>query len=118
MKLIKTKSIVSLILVISVLMINVSTIKASTNEILTYVSYVNTPSGNVGIGATLTVQQSYGGYIVYINNPFLSSADTNINPATISLSSPTIWASGAYATVTVTYILNGSQVQETCIFYP
>jgi hypothetical protein len=114
----KTKIIVSFILVINLLMLNVASIQASTNEILTYVDYVNTPTGNVGIGATVSVQQSYGGYIVYIGNAFLSSYLTNIDEKTISLSNPTIWANGAYAIVTVTYILNGSQVQENCIFYP
>lgn len=114
----KIKIIVSFILLVSILMFNVASIQASTNEILIYVEYANTPSGNVGIGATLTVQQSYGGYIVYIDKPFISSYETTIDKKTISLSNPTVWASGAYATVTVTYILNGNQVQENCIFYP
>ncbi|MGB4658662.1 MAG: hypothetical protein WBI07_05760 [Mobilitalea sp.] len=118
MKFKKAKFIVSFILVISILLLNVTSIYASTNEILTYVDYVNTPTGNVGIGATLTVQQSNGGYIVDISNAFLSSHMSTIVKNTISLSTPTIWAGGAYATVTVTYILNGTQVQEKCIFYP
>ncbi len=118
MKYIKTKYFMSLVIAISIFILNAVPIQASTKEILTYVDYVNTPSGAVGIGATLTVQQSYGGYIIEIKNPFLSNYYEEIDPRTISLTDPTVWASGSYATVTVTYLYEGSQVQETCIFYP
>jgi hypothetical protein len=118
MKSIKIKGILSILLILSILMLNAVPAKASTNEILTYTDYVKTPSKAIEIGATLVVQQSYGGYIIDINNASVASYDSVIELRTISLSSPTIWANGAYATITVYYILNGSQVQETCIFYP
>ena len=116
----KAKIIVLFMLVVNILILSAASIQASTKEILVYVDYANTPSGNIGIKATLTVQQSFGGYIIYIDDPKLSSymADIGIDKNTISLTNPTVWANGAYATVTVTYLLNGQHVQEFCVFYP
>lgn len=98
--------------------------QASTRSIIVVKQKANTPSSNVSVVATLTVSESQH-VIIQVNNSVvdsfvthISGIPTGIEESSISLSSPSIWDNGNYATITVTYRQNGVIKSEVCTFYP
>ena len=98
--------------------------EVTTRSILVVTQKANTPSSNVSVKATLTVSESQH-KIIQVNNAWVDSYTTHISgiptgieESSISLSSPSIWDNGNYATITVTYRQNGAIKSEVCTFYP
>ncbi len=112
----KIRSVVAIILILNVFILaSVPAQAASSRAILSYTAYANTPSGNVGLKASLVVQDSTR-TIVSISNVQLSSTMGNIKKDSVVFTAPINY--GNYAYVTVTYSLNGSVFTESCTFYP
>lgn len=115
MKKIKFMRIIAIMLLLNIFILSAVPAQASTQTILTYTDYAKTPSKYVEVRATLTVQDSYH-YIIDIDNVNLASTMSPVDGSTVTLSQPVNY--GSYALVSVTYLLNGVQMQEDCIFYP
>lgn len=93
-------------------------------SIMTIEQTANTPSGNVSVVATLTVSESQHTIIevknarVFGYTTTIGGIASGIDGSSFSLSSPTIWNGGKYATITVTYMQKGVVKSEVCTFYP
>lgn len=86
-------------------------------SIMTTEQTVRTPSSDVAIVAWVTVSESQH-KIIQVKSARVFSYSDGIDGSTISLSSPSIWNNGQFATITVTYNQKGIIKSEVCTFYP